>query len=276
MDALFLWKVAASFLIGGGAIAAQLSLAERSSEHVAGILLSFPSTMAISFFFIGLAGSPMDVAEVARAAPAGTAVFLLFNAAYARLARLPLGRVSIPAAAAGSLAAWAVLAWAAARFTAAAGPHRLQVSLAVYAAALCAGFVLLTLGVRAPPIEHAAPSLRRTAARAAFCGSVIASAVVVVRLLGPCWGAMFATFPAALLSGLLVLHARHGGKAVPRFTRALPAGSVTLVVFALAAMWTFPRWGNVLGLAGAWLASAASLPLVLSRRLRIAPAVISP
>lgn len=62
IDKLFLIQVVTSFIVGGVFIAILGFIAERSSPKVAGIVLSLPSTMAISFFFIGWTLSPSKIA----------------------------------------------------------------------------------------------------------------------------------------------------------------------------------------------------------------------
>jgi len=59
-----------SFVVGGILIALQTLIAERVSLRWRGIILTIPTTVAISLLFIGIIKSPQDVADASISIPA--------------------------------------------------------------------------------------------------------------------------------------------------------------------------------------------------------------
>ena len=103
MKNLFLIQLIISFVVGGLFIALLTLVAERVSLKWRGAVLSLPSTVVISFFFIGLTKSPADVTGAAIASVAGTlASSFIFVLVFSFLARWNLF-ISL----AGAFAAWA-------------------------------------------------------------------------------------------------------------------------------------------------------------------------
>src|SRR4051812_14956478 len=77
MSVHFFIQLAASFIIGGIFIAAISFIAERVSDKVSGIIMMFPTTIVLGFFFMGIITSPDKVAQVipATITPIGFIVF---------------------------------------------------------------------------------------------------------------------------------------------------------------------------------------------------------
>src|SRR6478609_314611 len=77
MSLQFFIQLATSFIIGGVFIAAISFMAERASEKVSGIIMMFPTTIVLGFFFMGIVTSPDKVAQVipATITPIGLIVF---------------------------------------------------------------------------------------------------------------------------------------------------------------------------------------------------------
>jgi len=78
MDNLFALQLITSFFVGGSLIALLSFIAERASEKMAGVIISLPATISISYFFIGWVLSPVKVAEIAPAAPVLAGGTLMF------------------------------------------------------------------------------------------------------------------------------------------------------------------------------------------------------
>ena len=79
MEKLFIIQLITSFFVGGAFIALLVTLAERTSKQLAGVIIIFPSTIALSFFFLAWVLSPEAVAHVAPVAILSTAInFILF------------------------------------------------------------------------------------------------------------------------------------------------------------------------------------------------------
>src|SRR6188768_4529005 len=70
-------QVIAAFLIGGGIITLLSLLAEKADAKIAGIILMFPTTIVLGFFFLGLSTSAEAVSNIVPATliPLGIVVF---------------------------------------------------------------------------------------------------------------------------------------------------------------------------------------------------------
>src|SRR5689334_4880499 len=67
MSANLALQLLSSFLLAGSVITALSLIAERANERVAGIIMMFPSTIVLGFFFLGLSTSAEKVAHVVPA-----------------------------------------------------------------------------------------------------------------------------------------------------------------------------------------------------------------
>ena len=110
MDRLFIVQLITSFVVGGSFIAFMSFIAEKASERIAGMIISLPATIAISFFFIGWALSPQKVAEIAPVLPVMEGVVMLFAVTYLYLSKIKLKKLaSITLCLAGGLFVWFIL-----------------------------------------------------------------------------------------------------------------------------------------------------------------------
>lgn len=91
--------------------------------------------------------------------------------------------------------------------------------------------------------------------RIIFTGSFVALAVFLGKILGPLWGGMFASFPAAFSSSLLLLSNKHGIGFASSVAKTMPYGSMGNVLFAVAFFLLVPNIGIIAGTAIAYFAS---------------------
>lgn len=82
MNSLVLVQLLVSFLVGGMFVAVQSLIAERVSPTTAGIILTLPSTLGISFIFISLALSPQAIGDIVPLIPLTFGISLLFVVTY--------------------------------------------------------------------------------------------------------------------------------------------------------------------------------------------------
>jgi len=77
MTSTLIIQLAISFIVGGCFITFLSLIAERANENIAGIILMFPSTMVLGFFFLGLTTSAEKVAFIIPATliPLGIVIF---------------------------------------------------------------------------------------------------------------------------------------------------------------------------------------------------------
>lgn len=259
MTSSFAIQVFASFILAGLWISGATLIAERLGSRLGGLIANLPSNIVISYIFIALAGDVYYAAEATAAVPVGMLVDTVF------LVVLILSlRWHIVTAVILSLGTWFCLAWLAANL----GAFSLFWSVPVYllTAVLCwawleYGFHIPAAGrIRAPFMVSA------LLLRAMFAGSVVGTTVLLSRYLPPYWVGLISTFPAVLLSSMVILATVQG----PAFARAtgkvLVLSSTNIVVYALIIRWAYPRigigWGTLLGFFGAVLAVGGMRPLV--------------
>ncbi|MBI4676069.1 MAG: hypothetical protein HY748_00620 [Elusimicrobia bacterium] len=267
MGSLFLLQLAASFVIGGSFIAALSFVAERVPARVAGVILALPSTIALSYFFLGWATSSNAVAAVVPATFVALGWCVLFVACYVycakAAARLSPGKgVHILACFAVSTIGWAALAVP----TAVVRWSNPWTGAAVYATLVLASHFLLHREghEKPPPLSY---TLGQKVGRAVFAGFIVVLVVFLGKTIDPFWGAVFAVFPAAFSATLMVIHWYYGPKALFPMAQELPVGSLSIFIFALTAMFVFPPLGYALGTLVAFSAglAAGAISAALSR-----------
>ncbi|HBY74112.1 MAG TPA: hypothetical protein DEG44_05515 [Candidatus Kerfeldbacteria bacterium] len=263
MSRLLILQLATSFIVGGAFIALLSFLAERASEKTAGMIISLPSTAAISLFFIGWTTSPQTIAEIVKLTPLTAAITIVFAAAYLYLSKLRLAKIpSIIVCTLGSLSVWLVLTppLAITKFS------HLPIALVVYGIVLCLGYYSIT--IRSPVAALSQPITYSTAqkiGRAVFAGSIIALAVLLSKTLNPFWGLIISYFPAAYISTFIILHWHHDSQFLFKVWKNSPLGSVVFLSYSLSAMYTFPAFGIVFGTISAYAVSIAVFMLLQQR-----------
>ena len=108
---------------------------------------------------------------------------------------------------------------------------------------------------------HSARRVRYTPpqilARVAFAGTVVAVSVVVARFAGPYWTGLFSTFPAVMLSTLVILHVTQGRAFASATAKILTISAPNILVFAAVASAVFPGAGLVAGILAGYTAARA-------------------
>ncbi len=242
---LFTLQVLVSFFVGGAFVAALTFLSEKAGKKAAGIIITIASTVLVSFFFIGWVVSPYAVAEIVPVSIVGIGLTSLFAVAYLYLSRIRMPRgFSILICSFVALALW----FAGAIPLVLIEFSDLTMSLVAYFLMITVSYVLLTVlpKIKVPPCKFRY-SAGEKITRYFFAGFVIALAVFLSKVLSPFWGGIFAAFPAAFFSALVILHRHHDSDFLFRTFYNAPIGSISTVVFALAAAYTFPPFGFVVG-----------------------------
>lgn len=255
--ALALWQAATAAVVAGAWISAATLLAERAGPRVGGLIGNLPSNILVAFVSVALGQGVAFAARATHAVPLGMAVDALFLVAFVLL--LPRG---LPLAVAGSLAVWLAGALAA-RAVAYEG---LLGGVLIFLAVTALSFGILERRVRSVEGTRRPYGPHEAAARALFAGAVVGGTVLASGYVGPYWTGLLGTFPAVLLSTMVIL-ARKQGAAFARATgKVLVIGSTNIVVYALVVRWGYLTigvwWGTALALAAAVLWVAALRPLI--------------
>lgn len=247
MNKLFVIQLVVSFLVGGGVIALLSFIAEKSNKRVAGIILAFPTTVALGFFFLGWTLSPEAVAEIIPATLIPLGLSVLFAAIYAyvanHLAKIVKSKIwQIVATAIISIGLWFALAIPVVVLEI----NRLAVGVAGYALLIVIAHLLLQRKNYEKPVTLTYTTGQKLG-RATFVGFIVFLVVLLGKLLNPFWGGMFAMFPAAFSSLLMILHWHYDPKSLFPTMQKVALGSLSLFAYAITTMFVFPKFGFVIG-----------------------------
>jgi hypothetical protein len=261
---LFL-QLASSFVLAGSVITILSLIAERANEKVAGIIMMFPSTIVLGFFFLGLSTSAQSVANVVPATliPLGmvafSSVIYIFSALfYSRFISSKL--LQILATIATSSLMWFIMASPFAIWR----PNRLALGILGYFCVMLLAHYLLNRYSRESP-QKITYSRTQILFRAVFIGSIIATIVFLGKTLDPFWGGVFTMYPAATFAGLMIFHFYYQPHHLFGFMKRAPIGTLGVFVYAICAMLFFPVFGLAWGTLVSYLISMAfSLTLVRS------------
>ena len=258
MNSIFIIQLIVSFFVGGGFVALLTLLAEKAGSRLSGIIISFPSTALLGFFFLAWTQSPEEVALIVPATLIPMGITVLFPVFYIYIARfgsvfikkrllLILFSFSI------SVSIWLLLALFVTE-------HKL--SSLVYG---IIGYLVLTIiayfFLRKSNTQHLQShsySVWQIIGRAVFVGFIIALIVFLGEVASPFWGGVFAMFPAALSASLIVIHWYYGHKNLFELCRKIPLGSLSIFVYTIVVMLVFPIYGFVLGTVIALMSSLAT------------------
>ena len=245
MASFFMFQVLISFVVGGLFISALSIFAEKTNKKAAGIILSLPSTVLVSYFFIGWTLSPQAVAKIVPVTIAGTGLVLIFATTYLYLSKVAIPKVaSMFISSVFGLLVWFVGAIPLAIFKFSS----LTTALLVYVPITLGGYYFLTLKPKfTTPAKKPEYSLREKIGRALFGGTIIALAVCLAKILSPFWGGIFSGFPALFFSTLIILHRNHNSEYLFRTFHNVPFGLLVTISFPLAAGYTYPTFGIILG-----------------------------
>ena len=260
MNTLLLQMVV-SFVVGGIFIEMQTIIAERVTPRMGGIVLTLPSTLAISFLCIGLTLSPEKVASIIPVVPLTLGISVIAVVTYVLLARLHLRKIfSMLLCITGSISMWLLLSvpLAITRFS------NIYLSLTGFLviASISHYFLsgALTIEQKTEIIQY---TFLQKLTRVCTSGALVAFAVLTSKLLGPFWGGIVSAFPVAILSSLLILHWHHNGYFLQQVSRTIPVGFSSLVIFALATMYTFPLLGAIGGTIASYVITSCFILLLV-------------
>lgn len=243
----FIIQLIISFVAGGSIIAILTLIAERVNDRLAGIVLAFPSTAALSYFFLGWTTSANEVSSVIPATfiPLGLTVFFpviyLYSAKY--LEKEILGKTfKIVISFAISTVFWLVLSIIVASYQISG----FLIGLIVYTSLIILTHYLLHKFKTKRP-QHPKYSYMQKTGRTIFVGLIIVLVVVLGKKLGPFWGGVFAMYPAAFSSSVVIFHKYYKPDQIFPLVSNIGIGSLSIVAYSLTVWWTFPNLGFIWG-----------------------------
>ncbi len=262
MDKVFLLQVAVSFVIGGSLVAFLSLVAEKVSDNYAGMVLSLPSTVAISFFFFSLIFSPYRIPVIVPSVIVSLGGMLVLIVTYLYLSKLRLrSTASIILCAVGSIIIWTAFSIpiAITKFS------NYPFSILIYVAIVSVAYGLIKLGTKkAINGSRLTYSLIQKLIRAIFAGVIIALAVLLSKKAGIFWGGIFSVFPAAFLSTLIIYHWHYDSEFLFQISKKIPIGSLILFSFIISAKYIFPQFDTYVGTGLSYLASIGCLIILVT------------
>ncbi len=250
MDRLFLARIVLSFFLAGAWIALVTLLAERLGSRLGGLFSNLPSNILISLIFIAVSNDVHFVKGMMPAVPLGMlidTVFLLVMMLFLKYG-LTLSLVM-------SVSSWAVLTLVAAKLP----PSGMWLSVLIYFAGTIALYIIADKVMRVIPVPGSGKRYRpwQIVMRAAFAGTIVGSVVMISGYLPSYLTGIISTFPAVLLSTMVILHLNQG----PAFARAtgkiLILSSSNIIVYAVCVYYMFPAYGIIPGTVVSFLVSFA-------------------
>ena len=281
-------QLIASFIFGGGLVALQAYAAEKVPKRISGIVLALPSTIVVNFYFLGLILEPSEFHKILPIIPAPLAFSLIFITAYIYIAKLLYNLFFCKASSWWELlkqtfikpklskgkkillitisSILATSIWLLLSLPLAIGEFsNLSLSLIIFVVIALVNQMLINRGCNKHSITkaiHYKPI--QQIARACFAGLMVATTVYLGATLGPFWAGVTASFPAAFLASITIIHYYYDHEALSGFFKSTPLGISSLVVYAIVADYSFAAWGPGLGTAVSILVSLL-YSLLLSR-----------
>lgn len=259
MNNIFFIQLITSFLCGGFSIAVISLIAERVSTRVAGMILVFPSTVVLGFFFLGWTLSPEAVVKVIPKTLIPLGLTALFPALYLYNATICTKFLKkkfwqIVATFVATTIMWFFLC-VILRFPG------LAVGVLGYGLlAILAHFFLTRKNYRKPiPLTY---TLSQKVGRAVFAGCIIFLVVFLGKVLNPFWGGIFSVFPVAISSSMMILHWYYDANELYPAVQRVPIGSIASLVYIFIVMFVFPAVGFILGTIVAYVISVVAALLV--------------
>lgn len=243
----FIIKVVLSFIVGGSYVAGVIWLSEKLGSRIGGAIAGLPSTILISMIFINITQGPADVREAVAIVPLMFMATLLYAIVFlkveANTKRHPVAIIT------------ATIAW-----TSVALVFKLFSKLDfIYIVAIgVAGLVGFKIAFH--KFDTTAPKKIKLPKniyliRFIIGGSVIASSVLIAKLLGPVWGGVVGSMPAMLGCILYFLSKSQGSEFLHGFLRRLPLSYISSLLFLVVIHQSLTNINSVLaftlGMSGA-------------------------
>lgn len=240
MDLAFLLKVSISFFIAGFWIAFATLLAERLGSKIGGLITNLPSNILISLFFIAVINGTSFVIDAIPGIPIGMAIDTLFLCVFIVFLRFGLGLSTVM-----SLCTWFALAITATSLN----YDNLVFNVLFYIIITIVSFIILEKLMNIPSKEKFIKNYTKIQIilRALFAGSIVASVIIISKIFDPYIIGIFSTFPAVLLSTMIILVLNQNREFAQATGKILILSSSNIVIYGLAVSFTYPKFGILFG-----------------------------
>ncbi len=261
---LFTTQLLASFFVGGGVITVLSLIVERVDKKYAGLILASPTTTVLALFFLGLTIGSENVQRIIPATFLPLGISILFAAIYFYWAiflhRFHLKKIQeIVLTYTLSIFFWLLLILPV---------IFLRFSNLLWGIAACLALISLTHFLLSFfPHKITAPNIvtytfSQKVGRGIFIGLVITLIVYLGKTLGPFWGGVFSVFPGAFSATLPIFHWYNEPRNLYAFVKGIPLGALSVIIYLLSALFTFPALGYGWGTVVAYIVSLFYIVIV--------------
>lgn len=249
---IFYIKLILSFLVGGLWITGATILAEKFGSKIGGVITGLPSTIVLALFFIGWTQSAQIASEATTIVPATMGLSAFFTALYILLAGNKLYiSIGLP------LIFWFIIAFVFVKLNTNSFFFSFIVYLSLYILSWVIGEKIVKSNSQGK--RKIKLSINQILFRSVLGGSVIAFSVIMTRLGGPILGGVFATFPAIMISTMIITYLSHGRDfSIAIMKVVMISGGINVVVYALAVRIFYPLIGLISGTLLSFLISLVS------------------
>jgi uncharacterized membrane protein (GlpM family) len=240
MLSLFTLRVIISFVVGGVFISLQTLFAERVPLKWRGVVLTIPSTLAMSLFFVGITKGSSEVSYVAVLSIAASFICTyVFATTFAFFSRFNLYLATIM-----GFLFWGISALVLILFP----PDSIGTAILVGIPVLLICYVVVSHLEQVHEISPVPFTPKHIAIRSIFSGLVVVMAVVFAKTFGNVWGGVFSAFPAVFSTTLIIYYLAHGKEIIPAVTKSVFfPGSIGFALYSVVAGFTFPEFGIWIG-----------------------------
>jgi len=240
MDSIFLLKVISSFVIAGSWIALSTTIAERLGSKVGGLISNLPSNILVSLIFVALVNDVSYVARTAISVPLGISICTLFLVVFIYFLRFNLF-----IAVSTSLIFWFLSAFLSSTLRL----DNFYINISISLIIIFFSAIFLEKVLKTPSVKNTKRrlSFSQFVGRILFSGSIVAAVVIISKLSNPYFVGIFATFPAMLLSTMIILTINQGKKFAQGTGKILALSLSNTVVYIFAVYFTYPEFGILWG-----------------------------
>lgn len=263
MTTLFTIQLITAFLIGGGFIALLSLIAEKAPQKTAGIFLTLPSTVMVSFIFMSWATSAESTAEIVPSTLIPMATAMIFGISYSKMAAALENKIQskikqILISYLVAISTWLIIAIPIAAYQI----NNLFIGLGGWIIITIISHLILkkTGNLKAPSRQYSIPQI---VGRSIFAGTIVAGTVILAKLVNPFWGGIFAMFPAAFSSSLIIFHWYYKPSSLLAILQKAPIGSISMLIFTTSVIFTFPKFGFIAGTITSYLLCLATTGILI-------------
>lgn len=242
MPSIFIQQLLLSVLVAGVWISSATLLSERLGSRLGGMISNLPSTILVSLLFIGITQGEIFASQASVTVPLGMSISTLFLFTFILLIPKGLGW-----AVAGSLSLWVGLAVASSFFQ---DVGRISWTIIYFIIAISTWWIAeKVLGIPSMKKNANKFTVTKIIIRALFAGIVVAGAVLVGKTGNAFWTGLFSTFPAVMLSSMVILSLSAGIHFARALGKIMLLASTNIVIYSFCVGYFFPLiglgWGSL-------------------------------